>query len=145
MADDKTPGEASVLRGGPQMNVQEAREVAAEQGTVRGPAGAETADRDVLPRPGNNQRPSAAPPDDRPFTDSETALGGADAVQKTSYGVGHGTEPIGTDEFAPVGRKKGEGPVVARVASGGGVSPVAWVVGILALLALLIYAGGLFR
>jgi hypothetical protein len=31
----------------------------------------------------------------------------------------------------PAGRKKGEGPVVARVSAGGGMSPIAWGVGIL--------------
>jgi hypothetical protein len=83
-------------------------------------------------------------PDERPFTDSETALGGADSVQKTTWGVGHGTEPTGED-YMPVGRKKGEGPVVARVAAGGGMSPIALVVGVLGLLALLVYAFGAFR
>ena len=35
MADDMTPGEASIRRGGPQMNLREARAVAAEEGTIR--------------------------------------------------------------------------------------------------------------
>ncbi|HEY0780209.1 MAG TPA: hypothetical protein VGD56_19750 [Gemmatirosa sp.] len=164
MADDMTPGEASIRRGGPQMNIQEARAVANEAGTVRGEAPHDTADRDVLetgPRAnvatsnlgaaggasggtGNQQR-NERPPDDRPFTDSETALGGADAVQKTTWGVGHGTEPDGTQEYAPVGLKKGEGPVVARVGSGGGLSPIALAIIALAVLVGLVYAFGLFR
>ena len=168
MADDITPGEASILRGGPQMNIQEARAVANEAGTVRGEAPHGTADREVLetgPRANvatsnlsaaagasggtGNQQSDERPPDDHPFTDSETALGGADAVQKTTWGVGHGTEPDGRQEYAPVGpgdRKKGDkGPVVARVGAGGGLSPVALVVIALAALAGLVYAFGLFR
>lgn len=164
MADDITPGEASVLRDGPQVNLREARAIANEAGTVRGEAGQQHVDRDVIDAPDRpnvassgepvgrgasggtgNARPGERPPDDRPFTDSETALGGADAVQKTSWGVGHGGEPTGTQEHAPVGRKKGEGDVVSRVATGGGVSPVAWIVGILGVLALLVYAFGAFR
>ncbi len=167
MADDITPSEASILRGGPQMNIHEARAVANEAGTVRGDAQHDTADRDVLeagPRANvatsnlgaargasggtGDLHANERPPDDRPFTDAETALGGADAVQKTTWGVGHGTEPDGTQEYAPVGPgdlKKGDkGPVVARVASGGGLSPVALVVIVLAALAGLVYAFGLF-
>ncbi len=164
---DETPGEASVRRDGAQMNIREAREVAADRGTVRAPASHGNAARDELESPvgpniatsntpdrspargssggTGNLHPDERPPDDHPFTDSETALGGADAVQKTTWGVGHGTEPIGTEEHAPVGLRKGEGDVVARVATGGGVSPVAWIIGILAVLALLVYSFGLFR
>ena len=92
-----------------------------------------------------NAQPGERSPDEAPFTDSETALGGADSVQKTTYGVGHGTEPIGTNEFLHGGLKKGEGHVVARVATGGGLSPIALVVGVLGVLALLVYAFGAFR
>lgn len=164
MADDMTPGEASVNRDGPQLNLHEARAVADRAGTVRGEAGQKVADREVTESPvrehlasasrpaargagggTGNAQPGERAPDERPFTDSETALGGADAVQKTTYGVGHGTEPTGLEEHMPVGRRKGEGDVVARVATGGGVSPVAWVVGILAALALVVYAFGAFR
>ena len=171
MADDITPGEASLLRGGPQMNIQEARAVANEAGTVRGEAPHGTADREVLetgPRANvatsnlsaanaandvsgaaGTQRDDDRPPDEHPFTDSETALGGADSVQKTTWGVGHGTEPDGRQEYASVGpgdQKKGDkGPVVARVGTGGGLSPVALVVIVLAVLAGLFYAFGLFR
>ena len=143
MADDITPGEASIARGGPQMNIREARAVADAAGTVRGQPATNTADRDVLDTSSTpdlsaaggasggtgNQHRNERPPDDRPFVDSETALGGADSVQKTTWGVGHGTEPTGLEEHMPVGRKKGEGDVVARVSPGGGLSPVALVVG----------------
>lgn len=147
---DQTPGEANVARDGAQLNLRESREVAADRGTVRAPASDGHADREILEAPvGPNVATSNArnepTPDQHPFTDSETALGGADAVQKTTWGVGHGTEPDGREEHAPVGLRKGEGDVVARVSTGGGVSPVAWVVGILAVLALLIYGFGLFR
>ena len=73
---------------------------------------------------------------------SETAMGGADAVQKTSYGVGHGTEPDGREEYAPVGRLKGEGPVVGETGSGGGTSVVTWVVCAVAGLVALLYGFG---
>lgn len=163
---EETPGEVNVQRDGAQVNLRESRAIAAEEGTVRKPAGSGDADRRVIDgstiengttydEPAGrgasggtgNLHAGERPPDERPFTDSETALGGADAVQKTTYGVGHGAEPIGTQEHAPVGVRKGEGDgtVVARVATGGGVSPVAWIVGIIAVLALLVYAFGIFR
>ena len=164
MADDITPGEATVLRGGHQLNMREARALADEAGTVRGQAGTKHLDRDVTESPDRpnvatsgdpaargagggtgNAQPGERSPDEAPFTDSETALGGADAVQKTSYGVGHGTEPIGTREYQRGGLRKGDGDVVARVATGGGLSPIALVVGVLAVLALLVYAFGAFR
>ena len=164
MADDMTPGEASVRRDGAQLKLHEARAVADAAGTVRGEAGQQGADRDVTESPvrdeysatskpaargagggTGNARPGERSPDEAPFTDSETALGGADSVQKTTWGVGHGTEPTGLEEHMPVGRRKGEGDVVARVATGGGVSPIAWVVGILGVLALVVYAFGAFR
>ena len=163
MADDITPGEASVLRDGPQMNLHEARAFANETGRVRNEASQKHTDREVTESPVRDQlaatskqaergasggtgnaQPHEQSPDQRPFTDSETALGGADSVQKTTWGVGHGTEPTGED-YMPVGRKKGDGPVVARVSTGGGMSPIAMLVGVLGLLALLVYAFGAFR
>jgi hypothetical protein len=163
MADDITPGEASVQRDGPQMNLHEARALANEAGTVRGEASQKTADREVTESPtrehlASSSKPAARgasggagnahlnepSPDELPFTDSETALGGADTIQKTTWGVGHGTEPTGED-YMPVGRKKGEGPVVARVSAGGGMSPFALIVGVLGLLALLVYGFGILR
>jgi hypothetical protein len=161
---DITPGEANVQRDGAQINLREARAIADEAGTVRGQAGTKHLDRDVTESPdrpniatsgdpaargagggAGNAQPGERSPDEAPFTDSETALGGADAVQKTTYGVGHGTEPIGTQELFKGQQKKGNDVMVARVATGGGVSPVAWLVGILGVLALLVYAFGAFR
>lgn len=161
---DITPGEANVQRDGAQINLREARAIADEAGTVRGQAGTEHLDRDVTESPdrpniatsgdpaargasggAGNATLNEASPDQRPFTDSETALGGADSVQKTTWGVGHGTEPVGTQELGRGQPKKGDDVMVARVATGGGVSPVAWIVGILAVLALLVYAFGAFR
>lgn len=68
------------------------------------------------------------------FMDSETALGGADAVPKTTYIVGEGTDP---NARSPVGRP-------ARVGNRG-VSPVLWgIVGLLVLVAL-VFAFGAFK
>lgn len=151
MADDITPGEASIERGGPQMNLREARAIAGDRDARDGADVARGSGRDEMASRGasggtGNQRANERPPDDRPFTDSETALGGADAVQKTTWGVGHGTEPTGTQEHAPVGLRKGEGDVVARVAPGGrGLSPLVVVVAVIAVLAFLMYAFGIFR
>ena len=69
------------------------------------------------------------------YVHPEAALGGADAVEKTSYVVGESAEPEGTNP---------PGGVVARVAPGRGVSPVALVVLALALLVALLYGMGLF-
>lgn len=160
---DITPGEANVQRDGAQINMREARAIADEAGTVRGQAGQGHADRDITEVPvranvatsntpergasggAGNAHLNEPSPDDHPFTDSETALGGADSVQKTTYGVGHGAEPVGTQEYLKGTAKKGDDVMVARVSTGGGVSPVAWVVGILGVLALLVYAFGAFR
>jgi hypothetical protein len=64
----------------------------------------------------------------------EVALGGADAVEKTTYVVGEGTEP----EARPAGRH------VARDAAGTG-SAVMWIVAGIAVLIALVYAAGVFR
>ena len=158
---ERTPGEESVERQGPQLTAREARAMAAEEGTVRGPSSTEHVDREVPLDGARTQGATAASrgasggtgneapdersvPGDLPFEHSEAALGGADTIQKTTWGVGHGTEPDGREEHAPVGRLKGEGDVVARVAPGGGANPVAWVVGLLALVALVAYVAGLF-
>jgi hypothetical protein len=160
---ERTPGEESVQRqGGPQVTAREARALAADEGTVRGPSGTGSVDREVpLDTPsgdrvgggasrgasggaGNASANERAVPGDLPFEHSEAALGGADTIQKTSWGVGHGTEPDGREEHAPVGRLKGEGDVVARVSPGGGANPIAWGVGIVALIALVAYLAGLF-
>lgn len=166
---DRVPAEENVERGqGPQVTAREARELAARDGTIGG-AGNPTsrseraaADRDVSGRafgradafPGDaargasggagNARRDESAADEAPFSNAETALGGADTVQKTTYGVGHGGEPLGTQEYAPVGLRKGEGAVVARSSVGGGVNPVVWIVALLALIAVVVYGAGLF-
>lgn len=69
------------------------------------------------------------------FSDPETALGGADAVEKTSYVTGHGTDPDA---------RKGEGPS-ARVAAGGGRSATWAVIVFLIVGAVLVYLLGYGR
>jgi hypothetical protein len=64
----------------------------------------------------------------------EAELGGADAVEKTTYVVGEGAEPEGQ----PTGR------YVARGGSGAG-SAAAWIVGAIAALIALVYVIGIFR
>ncbi len=56
-------------------------------------------------------------------------LGGADAVQKTTYVVGEGTDP---DTITPPG-------VVARVDSGRGINLTLWVVIAIAVVIALVY------
>ena len=65
----------------------------------------------------------------------ETALGGADSVQKTSYVVGEGTEPSG----AP------HADVIARTSSGNGINLGAWIIGLVALAIALVYGFGILR
>ena len=87
-------------------------------------------------RPGS-RNPSAG--DRRELTDADPdpVLSGADAVEKTTYAANvHGA---GVDH-----RDARDVPVTASVPSGGGASPIAWIAGILALLALAAYAIGLF-
>lgn len=66
----------------------------------------------------------------------ETALGGADNVEKTTYGAPSGTEPGGQ-------QRKGE--PTAQVGSGKGPNLLAWIVGAVVVLFALVYAAGLFR
>ena len=66
---------------------------------------------------------------------AETALGGADAVQKTSYVVGEGTEPAGAPRAG----------VIARTSSGGGINVGAWIVALIAVAIALVYGFGIFR
>jgi hypothetical protein len=63
----------------------------------------------------------------------EAQLGGADAVEGTTYVVGQGTEPDG----------RPTAPYVARDAAGGGTMLV-WVVGGLAALIAAVYVIGIF-
>jgi hypothetical protein len=69
-----------------------------------------------------------------PDRSSEVAFGGADAVEKTTYVVGEGTDP----EARPTG------PYVARDAAGTG-SIAIWIVAGLAALIALVYVIGIFR
>ena len=66
---------------------------------------------------------------------AETALGGADSVQKTSYVTGRGTEPEGAPRAG----------VVARTASGGGINVGAWIVALIAVAIALVYGFGILR
>jgi hypothetical protein len=157
MADDRVPADENLERSGRQMNAAEARQSAARQGTIPGVPQPDVRDREVRspitrgladdPRArgasgGATGDTALDTPDPDAYTDSETALGGADTVQKTSWGVGTGTEPDGRLEQAPVGLRKGDGTVVARTSAGGGANPVAWMVGLLAAAAALIYGFG---
>ena len=71
---------------------------------------------------------NSAPSNVRPerFEYAETALGGADSVQKTSYVTGEGTEPEGASR-------------------GGVINGAAWVIGLVAALLALVYAFGIGR
>lgn len=69
---------------------------------------------------------------DPQFTNSETALGGADAVQKTSYGVGQGTDPAATSDSSST----------AHPPAGSGPNYLAWGVGVIAVLLAIAYFAG---
>ena len=74
--------------------------------------------------------------DERQFSNSETALGGADSVQKTTgLTGGSGTDP---DRFQ-------DEPVIAKVPSGAGPNLGAWLVVAIAVVIAIIYAAGAFR
>jgi len=73
-------------------------------------------------------------PEDR-YTDPETALGGADAVEKTSYVTGSGTDPEAV---------KGSGPS-ARVSAGGGQGATWAIIIFLVVAAVLVYLLGFGR
>ncbi|HEY8312176.1 MAG TPA: hypothetical protein VIG47_16540 [Gemmatimonadaceae bacterium] len=68
------------------------------------------------------------------FSDPETALGGADAVEKTTYVVGQGTDP---NALSPVGKPAPVGK--------NGINPVVWGVVALIVLIAVIYVFGAFR
>ena len=74
-------------------------------------------------------------PEDR-YKDPETALGGADAVEKTTYVTGRGTEPET--------RKPAKEPA-ARVPSGAGPSTAWIIIGALLVAAVLVYLLGYGR
>jgi hypothetical protein len=66
--------------------------------------------------------------------DSEAAFGGADAVQKTSDVVGHGTDP---DSLA-------DAPVEARVPPNGDFNWLAWIAVALAVILTIAFGLGAF-
>ncbi|MGZ8377003.1 MAG: hypothetical protein ACXWZS_04830 [Gemmatirosa sp.] len=138
---DKLPAERNQDRPGPQLTAAESRQTDRE--VTAQPV---RADGDELRGRGASGGATQSPPvsaDPDAYQMSETAMGGADAIQKTSFGVGHGGEPDGRTEFAPVGLRKGDGPVVARSDAGGGMNPIAWIVGLLAVLAAVVYGAGM--
>jgi hypothetical protein len=65
------------------------------------------------------------------FVDAETALGGADAVEKTTYVVGHGTSPESR-------AREGQPTEVGR----SGMSLLAWAAIAIAVLVALVYVIG---
>lgn len=65
--------------------------------------------------------------------DPEVAGGGADAVQKTTYVTGRGTDPDATSAPGPA----------AQVAGAPGASPVLWAAIALALIVALVYGLGI--
>jgi hypothetical protein len=68
------------------------------------------------------------------YANPEAALGGADAVEKTTYVVGEGTEPGARAHGEYVARGSGDGPSIA-----------VWIVGGIAALIALVYMIGIFR
>lgn len=68
------------------------------------------------------------------FVDPETALGGADAVEKTTYVVGNGTDP---NALSPVGRP-------AKVGNNG-TNIAVWIFAAVLVLIAVVYAFGAFR
>jgi hypothetical protein len=75
--------------------------------------------------------PGSSSPRDR-YENPETALGGADAVEKTTYVTGSGTDP---QAIKPAG-------VAAAVGSGSGKSATWVVIGLLFAAAVLVYLLG---
>ena len=74
--------------------------------------------------------------DEQQFSNSETALGGADSVQKTTgLTGGAGTDPDGRQDE----------PVIAKVPSGSGPNLGAWLVVAVAAVIAIVYAAGIFR
>lgn len=73
-------------------------------------------------------------PAKKPFADAETALGGADAVEKTTYVVGDGTDP---NALSP----RGHPPAVGNTRT----SPVVWAVVAIAIIVAAVYFLGIAR
>ncbi len=74
-------------------------------------------------------------PQDR-YKNPETALGGADAVEKTTYVTGKGTDPSA---------QKPPGEPSARVKSGSGLSATWMIIAFLVIAAVLVYLLGYGR
>jgi hypothetical protein len=74
-------------------------------------------------------------PPDR-YSNPETALGGADAVEKTTYVTGKGTEPGGNQP---------PGSPAARVPAGSGQAATWAIIGFLMVAAVLVYLLGFGR
>ena len=74
-------------------------------------------------------------PQDR-YKNPETALGGADAVEKTTYVTGRGTEPSANQP---------PGSPAARVPAGGGQGATWAIIGFLVIAAVLVYVLGFGR
>jgi hypothetical protein len=101
-------------RRGPERPAEYARNAPAGESTRR--------------EPGPDQSPAR-------YEHPEAQLGGADAVEKTTYVVGEGTEPD----------RRPRGPYVARGASAGGTNVAVWIVAGIAVLIALVYVAGMFR
>ncbi len=69
------------------------------------------------------------------YKNPETALGGADAVEKTTFVTGSGTEP---ETVKPVG-------IAAKVPAGGGRNATWIIIGLLIVAAVLVYVLGVGR
>ena len=82
--------------------------------------------------------------DEREQGGPEIVIGDADKVQKTSYVVGHGTDPSAPDPSPAARRGTEPDAYAATVRSGGGINVGVWVVALLALAIALIYGFGLF-
>ena len=82
------------------------------------------------PRPDGPDQPDASR-----YTHVEAALGGADAVEKTSYVTGKGTEPSDSSAGKPV----------ATAGSGGGLGGLGWAIGALVVLGAIALLLGMFR
>ena len=74
-------------------------------------------------------------PQDR-YENPEAALGGADAVEKTTYVTGQGTDPSA---------QKPPGEPRARVRSGGGLGAAWYIIAFLVIAAVLVYLLGYGR
>jgi hypothetical protein len=95
-------------------------------------------------RPAERPTDGGTFPQDR-YRNPETALGGADSVEKTTYVTGAGTEPEARIPEDP-GRRKGEGGRTVPTAPAGGGQRTVWaIVGLLVIGAVLVYLLGYGR